>query len=257
MSTMTIEQLKLEAQQAAKKLQEAEETAAREARDAKAALERAEREAKEAELKEKAVAFIRPIKEALLDAGVQCTLNTSQFNNFPSINVMGSGGERPDADLEVTIEREMSKSSGWRSFYTGHFVICVGQNYSDLKRVRYPQNKAGLFNIDKIVAMVTTRIKDKAEAEAEAKKKAVELKRKQSLAQTLQEELGVGEDRISATLDLSGHNYRGRYETKHYTAEDGYVFVKVGTPMLNPAQARVLVKALAEVKRLANKKEGA
>lgn len=241
----SVEQLKLEAQQAAEALRAAEQAAARAEREAKWAereakwaAEKAKREAEEKIITAKMEAALRPIAAALAEAKVVAEMKSQ---------IIITGGP----DTTVTIEREESPSSSYhRAQYTGRFVVCVGERYRDMPRVRYPQKKDGTFNVTKIVATILERIAIKAMQVARRAVEQQKIAKAQDVAAALRSELGVDENVVAATLEMSFNDYRGKHQFKRYTASPGMVYVKVGSPMLTPEQARVLVAALAEVKRL-------
>ncbi len=244
-TTKTVEQLKEELR-VAQAAVEAQENALREkAREEKYAAEKKIRDAQEAELTTKMTAALAPLAAALVAAGVKCHLQDR------AVAVEGSVGD-------IFVERERHGSS-WRSSssYTGRLVLVVDSRYmNDFPKVRYPQLKAGGFNVAKIVETVQSRLETIAARAAEAKQLEIKKASGAWLAAELKQELGVesNSSMISATRAVSyPRGPGGRSEYREYTAEPGHVYMQLGTHQYNAEQVRVMHAALVAVAKLATK----
>ncbi len=238
----TVEQLKAELQVAEEALREQERQVRERGRQEKFAAERAKADDEQKVLNEKMATLLQPICIALQAAGVTCSMH-------------GASIATGNQDTTIHGEREERRSgTGYfaRSSYTGRFIVSVGCTYRDFPRVRYPQKKDGTFNVDKIVATVKERLETinyrAAEKLANEKKKISGA----TLADQLNAELGT----------TVCHGTHGRYlptgtrrtEYLESVAPDGHVYMSIGSPLYNPAQVRVMVKALKEAHKLATKK---
>lgn len=243
--TKTVEQLKLELQQAEEALAEQQRAIRDRERKEKYDAECAKADAEQKVLNEKMAVLLQPIYIALQAAKITCTMQGASIT---------SGHH----DTAIHIEREEHRhGSGYHahSFYTGRFVVSVGvgQTYNDFPRVRYPQKKDGTFNIDKIVGTVKARLETINNRAAE--KLANERKKISgaTLADQLNAELGT--TCLRGTIGRYLNDGRARREYIESIAPVGHVYMSIGSPLYNPAQVRVMVKALAEVTKLATKKE--
>ena len=240
----TVEQLKEELRLAQEAVAEQERIVREKAREEKYAAEKKIREAEEAERAIKMGAALHPVYQALLDARVACVLDGCK------IKIEGNVGD-------IFIEREMYSTSSWRSSPTGRFTIVVDSCYSnDFPKVRYPQLKAGGFNVPKIVKTIQERLEIAAARVAEAKRLAIKKASGAGLAANLKQELGIESNSslLSATRSVHYPKGNGRSEYHEYTAEPGHVFMTLGTQQYNAEQVRVMHAALVECAKLATKK---
>lgn len=241
--TKTVEQLKLELQTAEAALREQEQAVRDRERQEKYAAERAKADAEQKVLNEKMVALLQPIYVALQAAKIKCSMQGASIATGTS-------------DTAIHIEREEHRNGSKyhaRSSYTGRFIVSVGQTYRDFPRVRYPQKKDGTFNVDKIVTTVKDRIETLI---ARAAKKAADDGKKiagATLADQLNAELGT--TCLRGTIGRYLNDGRASREYIESIAPVGHVYMSLGSPLYNPAQVRVMVKALAEAAKLATKKE--
>ncbi len=244
-TTKTVEQLKEELRIAQEAVAEQERVFREQAREEKRAAEAKIRDAQEAELATKMRDAITPLYSALREAGVKCHLQDK------AIAVEGNVGD-------IFIERETSSSIGrWNGGYTGRPLIVVDSRYTNnFSKVRYPQLKAGGFNVAKIVKTVQERLEKVATRAAEAKRLAVKKGIGAGLANELKMELGIesNSSMISATQSARYSKGAGRSEYHEYTAEPGHVFMQLGTQQYNAAQVRCMYAALIECQKLATKK---
>ena len=244
-TTKTVEQLKAElaiAEAAAAKEQQAKKDALREAQRAEA---QRVSDAAEKVMKQKKLAILLPLHDALMTAGI-----TEAQIEDDGIRC----SSHPGPSIYIRCEKEYVSVSSWRSKETGRFVLTIEESYSNKRR--YPQLKAGGYNVTKIVAEVKARVEAARNAQLAQKEKEASIKQRASLADQLKRELGLGKecDAISGTK-AEGHYGRGnRYKSYTSVAPEGTVYFRVGTLTCTPAQARVIAAALAEFKKLGEKK---
>lgn len=233
----SIEQLKAEAEAAAKKLQEAEAAAREAERKAKQEAERVEREQKEAKRTEAAMSLLRPLLARLQSAGLD-----AKMEDRPSINI---------SDLVyVTTRPEQRVVSTWRSVETGRMLLVVSSHYSiDSKDKRFPPTKAG-YSYDKIVDEVRQRINAKILSDNREKTEATKQQRAEAFAKSVRNLAeGSAESKAKITHKITSSYFNGRHHVgSERLAPEGHVFLRVGDLTLTPEQVAIVVKALDQLK---------
>ncbi len=236
----SVEQLRQEAEAAAKALAEAQEVEREKERQVKAEEARTKRDAEEKAKAEKMLKALRPVYDAMKVAGIACEM------------VGLSIRLKPDdiADMRVGVETEYGhSSSSWRQgAETGRFIITVGDTFRDMPRLRYPQHKNGGHNTEKIVKSVKERIEARA---AVIKRNQTERQQKENaggFAAKVVRDLKLKADTrlVVGNYETSHRDYRNRYSSTYTTAPEGKVFVRLGTYAVTPQQAAILIKAMRD-----------
>mgnify|MGYP001596411794 CR=1 FL=1 len=245
-TTKTVEQLKEELRVAQEAVAAQERELQEKARAEKAAEEEKIRQAEREALETKMRDALTPVYSAMREAGIACTLQGA------SITIVGDPGS-------IEIERAtVGRSDRWsRSTYTDGFVLILRERYTqDFPKIRYPQIKAGEFNVEKIVKTVQERLNTIATRAKEAKLLAKKQASGAELAGALKAELHLepSSSLISGTYAVRYSKGGGRSEYHECTAEPGHVYMTLGTHQYNAAQVRVMYAALAEAEKLATKK---
>ena len=241
MNAKTIEQLQEEARAAQVALDEAKQKEAQAKRDA----ELAERKAKEQRETDVLAARLAPAINAVADglraAGVLCVVKPF------AIIVGGTDPQRVPRDLQVHVYREEESSSAhsFRTRYTGRIILSVGERHSAQRVARFPLKKDGMFSTAKVVEEITDRIKLAHRVANAAAERQTAKQRADALAKRLNEQLG--------SQLVGSYWHRDAWDSKRSAervAPEGCVFLRLETMSVNEEQARIMLEALAQVRKL-------
>lgn len=151
------------------------------------------------------------------------------------------------AVLGSTISFKEQWSSGNWGRPTGKFSLYVDHGFAGEKK-RFPQKADGTFSY----AKVAQQIVDNFEAAQAQTKRAAEAAAKKAssaeLVEQLRAEFGLSEydSRFKASRGYYADSWRHR-DYREVPADQGKVWMDLGTPQVTPEQARVLMATLKEL----------
>lgn len=238
----TLEQLKTEAEAAAKALKEAEETERQAAREAKAAEEKAKALIKARETQSIKIQILTQVHKVLVTTFKDAVLETPEVTDPYRI-------KEPNITLSPGVNYpyiyvQDRHTTGYGQRFLGWGVALTLESFG---RTRvYPSLSNGGYSYDKIVKV----IQDHQEAKIIAKRREAEdrirKERKTDLAGSVKKDLGLKEDSVlvQGVLEQGHRDYRGRWIPSSYEASDGHVWLNLGSRQCTPEQAKIMINAL-------------
>lgn len=225
MNTKTIEQLQQEAEQAAAALRAAKEAQEQAEREAKREEERQRMQKAEQERIAYRIRVMQPIVDRLTQAGFE-------------VEQRSNGNVLVEGHVSIWLEEETRSVSSWRSVFTGRLLLLVEKQYGFNGKHRYPPNKDGKYNLDKIIATTTSILEGVRAEQRRKEEEAKKLRSGEQLAAALKAKLSASKHsaKISGTVVLHYPSGARRYECRTNTPAAGKVFYSVGTLELTPEQ---------------------
>lgn len=239
----TLEQLKAEAEVAAKALWDAEEAARQAEREAKAAEERAKTLAKAKETQSIKIQILTQLHKVIVtsfkDAVLEAPTVTDPYRSKEPNVTLAPGQTYPYISVQARYTGDT-----WHHRFIGWGVAVTFEAYG--KSRVYPELKSGGYSYDKIVKKIKEHIEIKnAVAKREADERSRKLN-KTEISISLKKELGLKEDSpiIQGVLEQGYRDYKGRWVPRTYEADDGNVWVNIGSRQCTPDQAKIIINAL-------------
>lgn len=233
-TTKTIEQLQAEANAAAEALAAARIEAERAAKAKEDEERRAKFAAEQKARQERLAKMLEPISAALAGVEHELVMPRDEFSE-PWIRVLV-----PGAKSDVALKPSYRNGGRFsRGTLVGYSVV-VGP-YDDAKR--FPPTAKG-HSYEKIAAEVKSRIERAASVKAAQQARADKRKEAEARAAAVRAATGSESDAICGAYDTGYHDFQRRWHSNVSIAEEGNVFVKVGTLQLSTEKAIALVAAL-------------
>lgn len=238
-----LEQLRAEAEATAKALKEAEEAARQAEREAKEAEERAKALAEAEKVQSAKVQILTQLHKVIVtsfkDAVLEIPEVTNPYTYVAEPSVALSPGRRyPNISVQAR------QTPGWRSRFLGWGIAVVLEPHG--KTRVYPELKNGGYSYDKIVKVIQEHLEIEMASE---KRKAEEAAKRQSrteMAEATKKELGLRATSavIQGMLDQSYHDAYGKFHQHSYKADEGKVWLVLGSRQCTPEQAKVVIDAM-------------
>jgi len=240
----TLEQLKTEAEVAAKALKEAEEAARQTECEAKAAEEKAKALIKAKETQYIKIQILTQLHKVLVttfkDAILESPEVTDPYRSWKEPNITLS----PGTNYPYIYVQARKTADAWHPRFLGWGIALTLESFG--KTRVYPALSNGGYSYDKIVKVIQEHLEIEMASE---KRKAEEAAKRQSrteMAEATKKELGLRATSavIQGMLDQSYHDAYGKFHQHSYKADEGKVWLVLGSRQCTPEQAKVVIDAM-------------
>lgn len=215
----TLEQLKAEAEVAAKALKEAEEVARQAEHEAKATQEKAKALLKAKETQSTKIQILTQMHKVLVTSFKDAVLETPEVTDpyrskEPNITLS------PGVNYPYISVQARHTSDVWHPHFLGWGISLTLEPFG--KTRVYPSLTSGGYSYDKIVKVIKEHKEIKAAAERRDAEEKIRKARKVDLAGSIKKDLGLKEDSVlvQGVLEQGYRDYRGRWCPRSYEASD-------------------------------------
>jgi len=240
----TLEQLKAEAEVAAKALKEAEEAARQTEREAKAAEEKAKALIKAKETQYIKIQILTQLHKVLVttfkDAILESPEVTDPYRSWKEPNITLS----PGTNYPYIYVQARKTADAWHPRFLGWGIALTLEPFG--KTRVYPALSNGGYSYDKIVKVIKEHQEAKIVAERREAENKIRKARKTDLAGSVKKDLGLKEDSVlvQGVLEQGYRDYRGRWCPRSYEASDGHVWLNLGSRQCTPEQVKIMINAM-------------